>query len=102
MTSSSELVFNDLKISRENILGARGRGLLNVLDFLDESRIEIGAQALGNCEGAFLKALQHARERTQFQRPIINFQAIQDIRDFCVRCGCRRCGCCRLNDNSRY
>jgi len=49
---------------------------LNVLDFLDESRIEIGAQALGNCEGAFLKALNHAREREQFKRPIIDFQAI--------------------------
>ena len=76
MASSSELVFQDLKISKENILGERGRGLLNVLDFLDESRIEIGAQALGNCEGAFLKALSHARERHQFQKPIIDFQAI--------------------------
>ena len=76
MTSSSELVFQDLKISKENILGKRGRGLLNVLDFLDESRIEIGAQALGNCEGAFLKALNYAREREQFKSPIIDFQAI--------------------------
>lgn len=76
MTCSSELVFQDLKISKENILGKRGRGLLNVLDFLDESRIEIGAQALGNCEGAFLKALNHAKERRQFERPIIDFQGI--------------------------
>jgi len=76
MTSSGELVFNKLKIPKENILGERGRGLLNVLEFLDESRIEIGAQSLGNCEGAFLKALNHARERSQFNMPIINFQAI--------------------------
>jgi len=76
MASSSELVFHDLKIARENILGERGRGLLNVLDFLDESRIEIGAQALGNCEGAFLKALNHARGRKQFNRSIIDFQGI--------------------------
>ncbi len=76
MASSSELVFQDLKISKENILGKRGRGLLNVLDFLDESRIEIGAQALGNCEGAFLKALSHAKERRQFETPIIDFQGI--------------------------
>ena len=74
--SSGELVFHDLKVSKENVLGPRGRGLQNVLDFLDESRIEIGAQALGNAEGAFLKALKHARERTQFQTPIIDFQAI--------------------------
>ena len=76
MTSSSELVFRDLKVRKENVLGQRGRGLLNVLAFLDESRIEIGAQALGNAEGAFLKALKHARERTQFQKPIIDFQGV--------------------------
>lgn len=76
MTSSGELVFHNLKVRKENVLGQRGRGLLNVLDFLDESRIEIGAQALGNAEGAFLKALKHARERTQFQKPIIDFQGV--------------------------
>ena len=75
-TSSGEVVFHNLKLSKENILGERGRGLLNILDFLDESRIEIGAQALGNAGGAFLKALKHARERQQFQKPIIDFQAI--------------------------
>jgi alkylation response protein AidB-like acyl-CoA dehydrogenase len=76
MTSSGEVVFQQLKVPKENILGERGRGLLNVLDFLDESRIEIAAQALGNAEGALLKALDHARKRTQFERPIIDFQAI--------------------------
>jgi alkylation response protein AidB-like acyl-CoA dehydrogenase len=75
-TSSGEVVFHNLKISKENVLGERGRGLLNILDFLDESRIEIGAQALGNAGGAFLKALKHARERQQFNKPIIDFQAI--------------------------
>ena len=76
MSSSGELVFKDLEIPHENLLGERGRGLMNILDFLDESRIEIGAQALGNAEGAFLKALNHAKGRNQFEQPIINFQAI--------------------------
>lgn len=76
MTSSGELVFKNLEVPIENLLGERERGLMNILDFLDESRIEIGAQALGNAEGAFLKALKHAKERTQFQQPIINFQVI--------------------------
>ena len=76
MTSSGELVFHDLKISKENILGERGNGLQNVLDFLDESRIEIAAQALGNAEGAFLKALQYAKQRTQFGKALIDFQAM--------------------------
>ncbi|MBN2125778.1 MAG: acyl-CoA dehydrogenase, partial [Deltaproteobacteria bacterium] len=51
-------------------------GLMNVLEFLDESRIEIAAQALGNAEGAFLKALNYARDRKQFGKPLIDFQAI--------------------------
>jgi alkylation response protein AidB-like acyl-CoA dehydrogenase len=76
MTSSGEIVFHDLKVPRKNIIGQRGRGMINVLEFLDESRIEIGAQALGNAEGAFLKALKHAKERQQFNKPIMDFQAI--------------------------
>jgi alkylation response protein AidB-like acyl-CoA dehydrogenase len=76
MTSSGEVVFHDLKVPKANVVGERGRGLFNVLDFLDESRIEIAAQALGNAEGAFLKALKHGRERAQFQKPIIDFQGI--------------------------
>jgi len=76
MTSSSELVFRDLEVPLENLLGEKGRGLMNILDFLDESRIEIAAQSLGNAEGAFLLALNHAKERRQFGKPIIRFQGI--------------------------
>ncbi len=76
MSSSGEVVYKDLEVPRENVLGERGRGLLNVLDFLDQSRIEIAAQSLGIAEGAFLKALAHARSRHQFGRPIIEFQAV--------------------------
>ena len=76
MTSSGEVVFHNLKIPKKNIIGQKGRGLRNVLEFLDESRVEIGAQALGNAEGAFLRALKHAKERRQFDQPIIEFQAI--------------------------
>lgn len=76
MTSSGELVFKDLQVPAENVLGERGRGLLNVLDFLDQSRIEIAAQSLGIAEGAYLQALNHARTRQQFGKPLIDFQAI--------------------------
>ncbi len=75
MATSGELVFHDLKVPMANVLGERGRGLDVVLGFLDESRIEIAAQALGNCEGAFLKALGYARQREQFGRSIMDFQA---------------------------
>jgi acyl-CoA dehydrogenase len=76
MTSSSELVFKDLEVPADSLLGAPGQGLKNVLGFLDESRIEIAAQALGNAEGAFLKTLEHARKRQQFDKPIIDFQGV--------------------------
>lgn len=76
MTSSGEVVFKDLEIPKGSLLGERGAGLANVLGFLDQSRIEIAAQALGNAEGAFLKALLHARGRKQFGKPIIEFQAV--------------------------
>ena len=76
MTSNGELVFKDLAVPRDSLLGERGRGLMNILDFLDESRIEIAAQALGNAEGAFLRALNHAKGRIQFDQPIIDFQSI--------------------------
>ncbi len=76
MTSSGELIFRQLAVPATNVLGQRGDGLRNVLGFLDQSRIEIAAQALGNASGAFLKALAHARGRTQFDTPILQFQAI--------------------------
>lgn len=76
MTSSCEVVFHSLKVSKDNILGQKGHGLDVVLGFLDESRIEIAAQSLGNAEGAFMKALAHARSREQFARPIIDYQAV--------------------------
>jgi alkylation response protein AidB-like acyl-CoA dehydrogenase len=75
MTSSGELVFHDLRVPAANILGEKGRGLDVVLGFLDESRIEIAAQSLGNCEGALLKALDYSRRRQQFGRAIIDFQS---------------------------
>ena len=76
MTSSGELIFKNLEVPKDCVLGKRGRGLLNVLDFLDQSRIEIAAQSLGIAEGAFLKALAHAKGRTQFGQAIIDFQAV--------------------------
>ncbi len=76
MTSSGELIFKNLEVPAGSVLGERGRGLLNVLNFLDQSRIEIASQSLGIAEGAYLKALAHARGRTQFGTAIIDFQAI--------------------------
>jgi alkylation response protein AidB-like acyl-CoA dehydrogenase len=61
----------------ENLVGGENRGFYQVLEFFDESRIEIAAQAVGIAQGAYERALNYAKERTQFGRKIALFQAIQ-------------------------
>jgi alkylation response protein AidB-like acyl-CoA dehydrogenase len=77
MTSTAQLSFNDVHVPLANLLGAENRGFYQVLEFFDESRIEIAAQALGIAQGAFDRALNHARERSQFGRKLADFQITQ-------------------------
>jgi butyryl-CoA dehydrogenase len=76
-SSTAELVFEDCFIPEINRLGDEGQGFKLALDTIDSSRIAIAAQALGIAQGAFDKCLAYAKERQQFGRSIINFQAIQ-------------------------
>jgi alkylation response protein AidB-like acyl-CoA dehydrogenase len=76
-SDTATLHFEDLKIPKENILGKEGEGFKQFLITLDGGRISIGAMALGIAQGAFDKALRYARERIQFEKPLIEFQAIQ-------------------------
>jgi len=77
MTSTAELSFRDVRVPAENLVGEENRGFYQVLEFFDESRIEIAAQAVGIAQGAYERALQYAKERMQFGRKIAEFQAIQ-------------------------
>jgi alkylation response protein AidB-like acyl-CoA dehydrogenase len=77
MTSTAQLSFNDVHVPLANLLGAENKGFYQVLEFFDESRIEIAAQALGIAQGAFDHALNHARERSQFGRKLADFQVTQ-------------------------
>lgn len=77
MTSTAEVVFDDVEVPSENIIGEEGRGFYQVLEFFDESRIEIAATALGIAEGAYDRALSYSMEREQFGRPIAKFQVTQ-------------------------
>ncbi|MDD2890075.1 MAG: acyl-CoA dehydrogenase [bacterium] len=76
-TSNSELMFENVKIPKTNILGKEGDGFKICMHLLDVSRIDIGAQALGVAEGAFDTALKYAKERKVFEKPIAEFQLIQ-------------------------
>ncbi|MDO8568944.1 MAG: acyl-CoA dehydrogenase [Dehalococcoidales bacterium] len=75
--SSTELVFQDCFVPDENILGEVGRGLKVALETLDESRITVGAEAVGIAQAAFDAALKYSKDRQQFGQPLANFQAIQ-------------------------
>lgn len=77
MTATAELSFADVRVPASNLVGEENRGFYQVLEFFDESRIEIAAQSVGIAQGAYERALTYARERTQFGRKIGQFQAIQ-------------------------
>ena len=77
MTSTAEISFDDVEVPLENIIGEEGKGFYQVLEFFDESRIEIAATALGIAEGAYDRAVNYMMEREQFGRPIAKFQVTQ-------------------------
>jgi alkylation response protein AidB-like acyl-CoA dehydrogenase len=77
MTSTGELSFNNVKVPLSNLVGTENRGFYQVLEFFDESRVEIAAQALGIAQGAFDRALAYVKERSQFGKKIAEFQVTQ-------------------------
>jgi butyryl-CoA dehydrogenase len=72
-----ELVFNDCKIPKENLIAKEGMGFIVTMRTFDMSRPGVAAQALGIAQGAFEAALKYSRERIQFGKPISSFQGIQ-------------------------
>lgn len=77
LTSTAELSFSDVRVPQTNLIGEENKGFYQVLEFFDESRIEIAAQGLGIAQGAFDRALDYAKQREQFGRKIIDFQITQ-------------------------
>lgn len=77
MSPTGELSFNNVRVPLTNLVGQENRGFYHVLEFFDESRIEIGAQALGIAQGAFDRALAYTKERTQFGKKLAEFQVTQ-------------------------
>ncbi|BDG61062.1 acyl-CoA dehydrogenase [Caldinitratiruptor microaerophilus] len=74
---TAELLFEDCRVPAENLVGKEGEGFKYAMMTLDQSRTTIAAQALGIAQGALDFAVQYARERRQFGRPIAEFQGIQ-------------------------
>ena len=76
-SSTCELILEDCKVPKENMLGEKGKGYKIAIETLNEGRIGIGAQMLGLAQGAFDNAAKYAQERKQFGQAISNFQGIQ-------------------------
>lgn len=76
-SSTYELIFQDMHIPAENLLGARGKGFPVAMHTLDGGRIGIAAQALGLAEGALDRTIAYVKERKQFGRSIAQFQNTQ-------------------------
>lgn len=75
-SATAELIFNNVKVPKENLLGKEGQGFKIAMATLDGGRIGIAAQALGIAQGAYENALEYSKERVQFGKPICQQQAI--------------------------
>ena len=77
MIPTAEMNFKDVRVPLSNLIGKEGRGFYQVLEFFDESRILVAAQALGIAQGAFDRALAYVKQREQFGKKIAQFQITQ-------------------------
>lgn len=90
-STTAELIFNDVKVPKENLLGKEGEGFKIAMSTLDGGRIGIAAQALGIAQGAFEQALDYSKERIQFGKPIAMQQGISfKLADMATKLRCAR------------
>ena len=75
-SETAELIFDNCRVPKENVLGDIGDGFIQAMKVLDGGRISIAALSLGIAKGAYQAALRYSKERVQFGKPISKFQAI--------------------------
>jgi butyryl-CoA dehydrogenase len=78
-SSTRELIFDNCRIPKENIIAKEGYGFIVAMKTLDYSRTGVGSQGVGVAQGAFEEALKFAKHRIQFGHPIISFQSVQHM-----------------------
>ncbi|PSP84638.1 acyl-CoA dehydrogenase [Halobacteriales archaeon QS_1_68_17] len=76
-SDTAELILDGVRVPEENLVGTRGMGFLQLMQFFDDTRTAVAAQGVGIARGAADRALEYAQEREQFGQPISEFQAIQ-------------------------
>jgi butyryl-CoA dehydrogenase len=78
-SSTTELIFNNCRIPKENLISRQGMGFIIAMKTLDSSRTGVGAMGVGVAQGAIDEAISFAKNRVQFGQPITSFQAIQHM-----------------------
>jgi butyryl-CoA dehydrogenase len=78
-SSTTELIFNNCRIPKENLIAKEGMGFIVAMKTLDSSRTGVGAQGVGVAQGAIDEAIRFARHRVQFGQPVTSFQAVQHM-----------------------
>ena len=78
-SSTTELIFNNCRIPRENLIAKEGMGFVVAMKTLDSSRTGVGAQGVGVAQGAIDEAIKFAKQRVQFGQPVTSFQAVQHM-----------------------
>ena len=78
-SATTELIFKDVRIPKERMIGRRGSGFITVMKTLDKSRPGIASLGVGLSQGALDEATVYAKQRVQFGKPIISFQAVQHM-----------------------
>jgi alkylation response protein AidB-like acyl-CoA dehydrogenase len=77
MMPTAEINFKDVRVPVSNLIGKEGKGFYQILEFFNESRVLVAAQALGIAQGAFDRALDYVKQREQFGKKIAQFQVTQ-------------------------
>ena len=78
-SATTELIFDNCRVPKENLIGKEGMGFVVAMKTLDNSRTGVGSQGVGVAQGAFDEAVKFARQRVQFGHPVITFQAVQHM-----------------------
>jgi alkylation response protein AidB-like acyl-CoA dehydrogenase len=78
-SSTTELIFNNCRIPKENLIAKEGMGFIVAMKTLDSSRTGVGAQGVGVAQGAIDEAIRFAKHRVQFGQPVTSVQAIQHM-----------------------
>jgi butyryl-CoA dehydrogenase len=78
-SSTTELIFNNCRVPKENLISKQGMGFIIAMKTLDSSRTGVGAMGVGVAQGAIDESISFAKNRVQFGQPITSFQAIQHM-----------------------